>query len=241
MDFNKSCKLFNRNVFSYDISSCHYQIAKKLGLDLSKIDKNDKKQRNIQIGLMMRNNPKLINVIRQTTESLINEYLLLNDLKEDDLIIRQYDGFITKKTLKITSLSIPIDLRNSFINMIISCDRKMYIANTDEKVIIKGLSKKYEKINKILENILKINFANKSSIFSTLQKIKDDFFDSEDPLLFAIPSSEKNKCYVVVKKYGEIEISDGVLNSMDIDDIDKRFYYDFYIKPFTKSIVLEFI
>lgn len=241
MEFNKNSKLFIRNVFSYDIPACHYQVVKKLGLDISKLNENDKTQRNIQIGLMMRDNPKLVNVIRKTTESIIDEYLTRNNLTNDDLIIRQYDGFLTQKSLKITSLSIPIELKDTFTNMIISFDRKMYIAKGN-KIVIKGMPRKYDGINNIIEKIVGLDFINKDVIFSSLQKIKDEFFSTEDPRIFSIPvSDDKDKCNIIVKKYGEIEVSKGILDSMDIDDIDKRKYYEFYIMPFTKSIILEFM
>ena len=40
---------------------------------------------------------------------------------------------------------------------------------------------------------------------------------------------------------GEIEIDKQVAKIMNIDDIDKQRYFDFYIRPFIESIVLEFV
>ena len=121
MNINKNCKLFMRDVYLYDISACHYTIMQNLGFDLSKIDKTNKEKRNTQIGLLMRDNPKLTTILRSTTSSLIDEYLLRNNITEDDLIIRQYDGVITKKPIKeIVNPSMPLELRSIFQVMIIS-------------------------------------------------------------------------------------------------------------------------
>jgi len=241
MNINKNCKLFLRDVYSYDISACHYNILKSLNYDISKIDKEDKLKRNIQIGMLMRDNPKLTTVIRSTTESLINEYILRNKISDHDIIIRQYDGFITTKPLKNDlNQYIPIELRSIFINFIISIDRNMFIATDGNQTSIKGIQNRYEEIDKIYKKILSINYSNKNSIFTSLQNIKDEIFNSSNALLYCIPTSEK-KFNIFLKQYGKFEISDSMTRILDTDDIDKRIYFDFYIKPFFESIVIEFV
>ena len=121
MNINKNCRLFLNNVYSYDISACHYNILKSMNYDISNIEKDDKLKRNTQIGILMRDNPKLTSVIRSTTESLINEYILRNKIPEDSIVIRQYDGFMSLKPLKITTDQyLPIDLQSIFSVFIIS-------------------------------------------------------------------------------------------------------------------------
>ena len=239
MDINKNCHLFLRDLYSYDIQSCHYTILENIGADLSKIPKEEKETRNIKIGLLMKDNPKLIHVLRSVTNSTINEYILRNNIKEDDIILRQYDGIITTKLLReTTNRYIPLELRKSFQHMIISIDRNMYIAFDGVKTSVKGVPNNYEEMNGIYNRIAKINYINKSSIFSSLQKIKDDIFTEKNPILFAIPN---NDSYIVyLKKYGESKISESIINVMDIDDIDKERYFTFFILPFFKSIVKEF-
>ena len=98
---------------------------KKLGMDLSGLDPNDKMQRNIEIGKMMRDNPRLTSTLRTTTESIIDEYILKNRIADDQIVIRQYDGIITTKMLRITNIQhVPLDLRRRFLTFIISIDRK---------------------------------------------------------------------------------------------------------------------
>ena len=87
MQLQKNSKLFIRDVYSYDIRSCHYVILQRLGHDMTTIEKDDKLKRNTQIGLLMRDNPRLTNVVRSITDSTINEYLLRNKVQEEELII----------------------------------------------------------------------------------------------------------------------------------------------------------
>jgi len=241
MNINKNCKLFLRNLYSYDISSCHYNILKNLNYDVTKIDKDDKIKRNTQIGILMKNNPQLISVIRSTTDSIINEYLLRNKISEYDLIIKQYDGFITTKLLKENlSQYLPIQLKSIFSIFIISSDRTMFIATDGNEITLKGIPYKYNEMDQIYKKILFINYSNRESIFISLQNIKDEIMTSKNPLLYCIPTGEK-KFNIFLKQYGQFEISDTILKIIDTTDIDKERYFNYYLKPFFESIIIEFI
>jgi hypothetical protein len=73
-----------------------------------------------------------------------------------------------------------------------------------------------------------------------MQNIKEEILNSKNPLLYCIPSGE-NKFNIFLKKYGQFEISDSMAKIIDTDDIDKERYFEFYIRPFFESIVIEFI
>ncbi len=239
MDINKGCKLFLNQVYSYDISQCHYSILKSLGFNLENINENDKETRNTQIGLLMRDNPRITSVLRDITNSTISEYLVRNDISPEDLIIRQYDGIIIKRLLNITDYHLSLELKNVFEVFIISIDRNKYIAKDRNEYFVKGVSHKYSEMDNIYKKILNINYMDKVSAFKSLQKIKDEILDSDDPLLFCIPTGDKYN--VFLKRYGEIEISLSTANILSPDDIDRQKYFDYYIKPFTESLILEFI
>ena len=240
MNINKNCRLFLNNVYSYDISSCHYNILKKLNLDISNIEKEDKTKRNIQIGKMMRDNPKLTTILRSTTESLIDEYILRNKISDDNIIIRQYDGFITTKPLVLTTTQyLPIELQSIFSVFIISIDRTKFIATDGNKISLKGISHRYEEIDKIYKKILFINYANKGSVFTSLQNIKDEILSSDNPELYCIPSEDK--FHVFLKQYGQFEITKTLVKILDTTDIDRQRYFEFYIQPFFDSITVEFL
>jgi hypothetical protein len=188
----------------------------------------------------MRDNPKLTSILRTTTNSLIDEYLVRNEISEDDLIIRQYDGIITKKALKESDQFIPLELRSIYQVMIISFNRNMYIANDGTDVIIKGIPHRYDSIDKIYKEIVRINYLNKESVFRSLQNIKNKILSSDDASLYCIPTSE-DKYAVFFKQYGQLEVSKSMARVMDTEDIDKKYYFSYYIEPFTKSITVEFV
>ena len=242
MNINKNVKLILRDVYLYDIEACHYTIMTKLGMDLSGVDRDNKLERNIQIGKMMRKNPKLTSILRNTTRSIIDEYILRNNIKDDDIIIRQYDGIIITTTLTETDIQhVPLNIRKHFQIFISSIDRKKYIAfDSGYNTTIKGVAFRYDAIDNIYEQICRINYANKDSVFRNLQKIKDNFMNSNDAKLFGIPL-KNGKVNIFLRGYGEMEVSPQTLKIMDINDIDKDRYFKFYIEPFTKSIVTEFV
>lgn len=242
MIINKNVALVLRDVYLYDITACHYTIMEKLGLDVSNINKVNKLERNTQIGKLMRCNPQLTSTLRTTTKSIIDEYIFRNNIKEEHIILRQYDGIIITKILKETNINhVPLDLQKHFQIFIISIDRKKYIAfDSQYNTTIKGVSFKYSEMNKIYKQLCQINYANKSAIFRNLQCIKDKFMSSSNVKLFAIPTND-NKYTIFLNGYGELKATQQTLNILDHKDIDKDKYFKFYIEPFTKSITIEFL
>lgn len=241
MKINEKCNLVLRDVYLYDITSCHYSILEKFGFDLSSINKENKLERNIQIGKLMRDNPRLTSLLRTTTESIVSEYLYLNDVQDEEIILRQYDGVLLTRTLKRSiDQKITLDFRSHFQIFISSPNRTSYIAFDGSSVIIKGVPNRYKKIDNVYEKIVKINFLNKQSIFRQMEKIKNDFYTTKDPFLFCIPTKD-DKFKVYLEEYGEIEISKSVIKIMSMEDIDKKRYFNFYLKPFFQSLIIEFI
>jgi hypothetical protein len=240
MKLNNHLRLILSDVYVYDIEACHYTILKNMGFDLSNIDPSDKLGRNIEIGKMMRDNPRITSLLRTTTNSLIDDYINENNIKENEIVIRQYDGILLTKKLHTTNIGhIPLDLRKTFDTFISSINRDMYIAlDNKNNVTAKGISHLYDEMKEIYKKICKVVEMNKSSRFKHLQRIKDDFFTVDNPNLFGIPIKDK-KFNVFLIGYGELEISKSTLKIMDCDDIDRNQYFKHYIEPFTKSIVFE--
>jgi hypothetical protein len=240
MKLNENLRLILKDVYVYDIEACHYTILKNLGFDLSNIDPNDKLGRNIEIGKMMRENPRITSLLRTTTDSIIDDYINQNDVKDNEIIIRQYDGIILTRRLQITNIGhMPLDLRKTFRIFISSINRDMYIAvDSNNEISAKGVPHIYNEIKVIYKEVCKIMDLNRSSRFKHLQRLKDNFFTVDNPKLFGIPiKNEKYNIFLI--GYGELEISKSTLRIMDCDDIDRNQYFKHYIEPFTKSIVFE--
>ena len=159
MNINENLKLVLRDVYLFDIEACHYTIMTKLGIEMPGIDRDNKLERNIYIGKMMSRNPNLTSLLRSTTRSIIDEFILRNDIKDEHIILRQYDGIIITKNLKQTNIQhIPLNMRRNFEIFIASIDRKMYIAfDTNRQTSIKGVPFRYPAMDRIYEQICRIN------------------------------------------------------------------------------------
>lgn len=233
-------KFFLSDVYSYDISACHYRILESLGFNVSVLDKNDKQKRNIAIGKLMGENQVISSMLRQTTESLISEYIKRNGLEEDDILIRQYDGFLTKKLLYETDQYLPIQLKDTFQKMIVSINKDKYIATDGKSTVVKGVANNYDGIENFFTRLLNINFVSKNEIFNCLKKLKDSFNDYKDVNAFCIPYDETFNS-VIFKTYGQITVSKQVSKMIEHNDIDKQKYYDIYLKEFVQGIIIDFI
>ena len=243
MKINSNTKLVLKDIYLYDIESCHYSIMQRLGLDLSGVNKEDKLERNTQIGKMMQKNPKLTSLLRTTTKSIIDEYIRVNKLLDSEILLRQYDGIITTRTLRVSDLGgIQLNLRKTFVNFILSISRNSYIAlDTEMKTTIKGVPFRYEEMDKFYSLICQIvNSENKESIFRRLQDLKDNIMTNQNAKMFGIPIGN-NKFHIFLKEYGQVEVVGQTLKIMDANDIDREKYFNFYISPFTKSIVVEYV
>ncbi len=236
-----SQKFFLTDIYSYDISMCHYNILKSFGYDLSKIDKDDKLKRNIQIGKLMGQNKIISNILRETTNNMISEYIKRNELKNNNIILKQYDGFLSNKLLKNKDFYLPLELRNVFSKMIISIDKNKFIALTNKnELIIKGIANTYEKLNEIYRKLLEINYISKTEIFKGIENIKEFIYKNNDISLFCIPYDDLHY-RMFFYEYGEIKINKNSINLIDSNDIEKSKYLDIYLYDFIKGLVIDFV
>jgi len=240
MQLNPNLPFVMKDVLIYDIEACHYTILKNKGYDLSHIDPEDKLGRNIMIGQMMRDNPRITSLLRNTTESIINDYININNIKDNEIVIRQYDGLLLIRQLHVTNIGhVPLELRQVLRTFVCSIDRKSYIAvDSNNEIKVKGVSFHYKAMDEIYKKLCLMLDVNKNALFTRLQKLKEDFFKTENPELFGIPV-KNGKFNIFLLGYGELEVSQSTLKIMDTDDVDREKYFKFYIEPFTKSIVYE--
>lgn len=242
MNFNPGCSLFLNEVYDYDIPSCHYQILKNIGYDMSDIPEDDKKTRNIKIGILMKDDPALIKFLRETTISTIKEYMKINEIKKSDILLHQYDGILLKTPLTFgDSLDLHLILKNYYSKFLISFERKMYMGfNENGEVTIKGVPNLYKNMETFMKQIMNINFTNNNAISNSLKHLKESFY-SKGIDLFAIPM-DNEKYNVLLKDMGNVQIGKSAIklgmidnNMIMIDD-----YFKMYLEPFFKSIVYNF-
>lgn len=239
MEINPKCKLFLKNVHYYDLKKAYYNLLISLGYDVSNIPE-EKEKRNIAIGLLIRDNPQIGHILRPMVNNIIDKTLSDNNVSEEELITRQFDGIIVTKKLD--------NILDNFVHLIykefiISPNRKFYLTvDNDNKVIVKGISKRYDYLKKIYQMFSEINYLSKSAIFKKLDKIKDLVLESTDVKLFCIPNNkDENKVDIVLHRHGAISIKLNTIGFLNTKDINKKWYYDHYFRPFIESIFIEFV
>lgn len=234
---NDKCDLFLRDVYLYDIKSCNYSILKKIGIDVGY--KDNKIKRNIEIGKLQKENKVLSNVMRSTVNAVIDNYIKINEI-EDNIIVKQYDGFITNKKIKDLDTFINLPMREKYNYLVVSMDRKKFMGiNIDErKISIKGVSNRYKAMDNFYNRFLYLNFASKKVLFNGLNKIEEGINKSDNIDLFSIQKHDEITFHF--NKYGEITIKENIVNMINHLDINKERYFNHYIKPFTEPIYLEF-
>lgn len=234
---NQNCALIQKDLYYYDIVSAFPTIMQNNNYDFGNLDLDDKKERNIFIGKQQIKNKGLSTYLNDSVKELTDFYLQYNEIDDEDVIFRQKDGFILKKLLPKNNLYIEMKLRHMLSLMFIDVDRtKMIYFDENDNIHVKGVKYYYDKLNDVYSKFLHLNFYDKSVLCTQLQFIKNDFINSEDKLLFGINGDDIQ--YTFILKNGK-NIRTYDPDFVDICDIDRIKYFNFYIKPFTDAIFRE--
>ena len=242
MKISSSCKFVIRPAFSYDIKSCDNTVLSQvLNYDTSFLNGvTDKTERVKRIGLFYRNNPNISKKVKSIVQQIIANYQ--NQIGQENVVCTQYDGFLSSQKLTNPNAEkIPIEFRDTFVPLILSVNRKSYIAwsTKKNKVIVKGVSRKYDELIPVYERLVKTNFTSMQAIFSTLNYLKQQILTKQNVRFFMIPNVNKRKYTIYFKNIGPTEIDESMLNLIDHNEINKLWYWQFYFERFAKSILIE--
>jgi hypothetical protein len=232
---NQTCSLILHDLYGYDIVSAYPTILGKQFYDFKDIDLDNKTERNIFIGTQQRGNQNLSQFLIKSAESLVDFYLLENELNEDEIIATQRDGFIVKKILKNDDQFIDMKLREYIDFLLISPDREKYLYLSDDEIIVKGMPFYYDGLQIFYRLFSKLNFYDKSVLFEQLNQIKNQILFCEDVKPFLIPRDEES--FIVITFKGNLEVKDP--DFVSITSIDRYKYYQHFFKGFLGSVYLE--
>lgn len=237
MLINKECELILHNLFDYDIQSCYYTILKNIDSDLiNDIDPTDKKSRNIKIGLLQKEKPKLAQFLLQKTTNIIDLYLEENDINPKDIIWRQKDGIILTKNLKNTNITTEIQFKGLILTMISSIkrDRVLFVYD-NQKVVPKGIKNKTVSIE-FFDMFSGLNYTTPNTIMNGIEVIRQKIFESNNPFWFI--RELDNQYLIPIKNKGIITAPKSFLLSLDPNSIDKTIVWDNYVWPFCQTLLL---
>lgn len=226
------------NLYEYDFSSCYFRLLKNINYDISNINFEDKKIRNIQIGLLQKDNPVLAKFLLEKTKNLIDLYLLENDLIDENVVWRQKDGIIVNKPLKKLNLSLPIDYRNSISKLISTMKRdKLLIIYSNNSVVVKGVRNKPIDLS-FYDLFNKINFIDRKEMFISLDILRNKIFNSENVFWFSI--EKDNNIYIPIKKMGTLKLTKSSLLNINPNDIDKNVLWEQYVWPYCQTLMIYY-
>lgn len=238
MKMSKTCNLILSTVYSYDFSACVYNILKSIGWDLSDINFEDKKTRNIQIGLLQKDNPQLSKYLINSIDSLVDSYFSLNSIGALNIIVRARDGFLITKKLENTNHTMPIDFRGTISKLIITPERDKYIAiYPNGKVEVKGISKKVVDCS-FYELFRNLNFGTKKGLLLGLENMRKSVLNSDNIMWFSGQGSDE-MYHVPIINEGLLRLSRSALSMIDPSEVDKQFLWEEYIWPFARAILIH--
>ena len=232
MKINNKCPLILNHLYFYDFKSCYPTLLKNIGYEFESNLEN-KEQRNIELGLLQKENKQVYEFLSNSADSLITYYLEENNVSDNNIILVQKDGFIIKEEIKNSSDFMKLDLREIIDTMIITPDRKKYIWWNENKLDVKGVVNFYEGLLVVYKLFKNMTFYNKKMLFKQMDYIKKYMFEQTNKEFFVI---DKDGIKIIQTNKGPMKINS--LDSFSIDNVNKEKYFKHYFKEFLDSIYL---
>jgi len=235
---NEKCSLVLGDCFEYDFSSCFYRILKGLGWDLSSVSETDKEKRNIQIGYIQKENPRVGQYLQETVTNLVDHYLRENQIQECDVILRQKDGMTLTKRLHVTDTTMPIELRGLVSKLIIDVSRKKWlIVYSDGEVVPKGIPKRLYDMS-FYDSFRNLDYSNKANLIKGLEGIRQRIF-SDPKISWFLQEEEDGNFSIPIVGVGFIKVNRSAVRSLSPNDVDRRYLWEEYVWPFSESILIH--
>ncbi len=236
MDINKSANLVMRELYEYDVKACVYTLLQNIRWDLSDIPYEDKEQRNIKIGLLQKQNPRIARYLLENTNGIVQYYIDKNSVKDEEIVVRQRDGLILTRPLEDTTSSMPLEYRSFISMMIITMDRKWFmLIKSNGDVSVKGVPNK--PVDTGFYNMFRnLGFGNKKTLASGMEKMRRSLFNSSKSRWFAF--EKDNEFQIPIKGMGIVKVSKSGVLHLDPEEIDKHIIWDKYIWPFCQPLLL---
>ena len=236
--------LFNIPIIEYDIKSAGFNIIKCFKLlpnkDIELLEKMEKKERNIKIGLIQRSNKELTNNLLNGFKEARKLFIESNSLSESNILSIKKDAiFVIDNKCNYTKFNnIEFVVKNKYSSFIILNKNEFYINTKDKKIDIKGLGqdKVLEKIHiyhdkYILDFILKftkMKESNSESIIYYITKFIRAYRNRELDIEYYRELSQLNTFRLFDKELGDYINIDA---TNDILNVDISFNYINYIVP----------
>lgn len=228
-------KFLYENIFYYDIVSCHPSILQFFKIP---VEGSTKLERNIDIGRKQKNNPNLTDVLRGITSGFMGRFKTQFNLKEEEIVLEQYDGiFLTRRlgNIPLEVGNLRLELRTKYDKFLFNISRKAYMAKNETERVVKGFTLS-DGIKDVLLQLLDLNFIDKYATFQGIEDVIKNFKKLE-PKNFLLPDHHSGGT-ILYTRFGKFSFPTNPKElEVDIDIVDKNKYLEF-LNSFIRPIIL---
>jgi len=239
--YNENIEPVINHVFQYDIKSCYYRLLSNEGVSFPKF--KTKLERNMYIGNMMRDNKDMVNYCQNQTNNIINEFIDKNKIKEHEIINIERDGILTKRYLTKNYYKGDVypELRDHYDVYVGSYKtRKSMILSRDDKTVIKGVKYKTKSLSKFVSKYINLlQNQNVSSWFKILNKLRNEYFNTDDYSLFEIEDKDGSMFIIKNKENQRLRLTVKDFKNFDLTglNIDRVFYFNQHLEGFIQNLL----
>jgi hypothetical protein len=183
--------LKNTQIAEYDIKSAGFTVIKSKGLlpkeEIQQLETIDKQQRNILIGKRILSFPRLSEEIITTLENVRKDFVVLNELYEDDILSIKKDAmFIIKKNPQVLQIGdFEFRPKTKYTSYCYVNQKEFYFSSLTDELDVKGISEESRELQKdyLLKDIKKIlSMSEKLStdqLFTFLKQYRSKYLNKQ--------------------------------------------------------------
>lgn len=231
--------LINTRIYEYDMVSGGFSILKRLRYfttnEIKALEAMPKYERNVHIGLLLRNNSEMNNELIQGFKDCMEDFILDNDIPDEDILSIKKDAIFIRKPARVLEFEggINFSLKNTYTSYYYLNQREFYFKSPDT-LHVKGFSKEVSEYQedfffKELKNMFRLaEMNNKTSVIRYLKRFRSSYLNKELSKEFYWEMS-RNPGFRYGKNAGDTSY---ILQSIDdVEDIEIGYNYTRYIVP----------
>lgn len=213
------------NLYEYDVKSCFYNILKKINYDgIDKLENYEKLKRNIAIGIMQKNNPRLGKYLNRVSKNLIDCYIKENNLKNENIILRNKDGIITDTLLNNINIGIELSYRGFILKAIRGKDGNFLLYYDDYTVRIMGMKPFVNDI--FLKKFINIPEDNKKQYLNKLNDLRYEILKECDDKDCYTMVGKNDTIIIPTKDNTFINLNKSFYEKVSLNTIDRNFVWN---------------
>jgi hypothetical protein len=233
--------LKNTVISEYDIRSAGFTVIKFKKLlpqeEILELEKIDKDKRNVWIGKRILSFPKISEEIINTLSDIRKDFVVLNQINEEDLLSIKKDAiFLIKKIPAVLTIGMfEFRSKGTFTSYLYINNKEFYYSSRNDKMEIKGLSEDVRNLqeNYLLKDIRKIMSMSEKltsdQMFLFLKQYRSKYLNRQlDKEAYRDMETGKYS----VDGYYMDNISDEVFSDLDISQ-----NYINYLVPLFKALI----